>query len=142
MKRFLRSQRVLPLATGVLLVALVAVSLVSWAFGRSAPHALADSTTWTSVSGLPANTDLRGVACPNGGGLLFVAVGNTPQAQGVILTTTNGTTWTSVSGLPANTYLVGIACPNGGGLLCAAMGATSSGTQGVILTTTNGTIWT
>jgi hypothetical protein len=68
MKRFLRNQRVLPLATGVLLVALVAVSLLSWSLGRSAPHALADSTTWMSVSGLPTNTELHGVACPNGGG--------------------------------------------------------------------------
>jgi hypothetical protein len=133
----------LPLATGVLLVALVAVSLLSWSWSPLGRHALADGTTWTPVSGLPANTALAGVACPNGGGLLCAAVGDPfSSGQAPILTTTNGTTWTPVSGLPA-TVLNGIACPNGGGLLCMAVGYTSSGPAlAAILTTTNGTTWT
>src|SRR2546425_3052044 len=130
MKRFLRSLRVLPLATVVLLVALAAVSLLSWSWGRLGPHALADSTTWTPVSGLPANSGLFGIACPNAGGLLCVAVGYTTTngpRQRVILTTTNGTTWTPVAGLPTPYELDGIACPNAGGLLCVAVGDSFGG---------------
>jgi hypothetical protein len=60
--------------------------------GRLGPQALADSTTWTSVSGLPANTVLAGIACPNGGGLLCAAVGSTSgNTQAVILLTVKGT---------------------------------------------------
>jgi hypothetical protein len=158
MKAFVRTHRLLPLATVILLLALLAVSLlsslvqvqwhgsngISWSVGRLGTHALADSTSWTPVSGLPTNTVLTGIACPNGGGLLCAAVGVSPSEQAVILTTTNGTSWTPVAGLPANTNLNGIACPDGGGLLCAAVGDTRliPSEQAVILTTTNGTSWT
>ena len=106
-----------------------------------------DGTTWTPVSGLPANnTDLRSAACPSGGGLLCAAVGYTPNPndQAAIFTTTDGTTWTSVSDLPTNTVFPGVACPNGGGLLCVAVGYAfpNSNDQAAIFTTTDGTTWT
>jgi hypothetical protein len=76
-----------------------------------------DGTTWTSVSGLPANnTVLTGVACPNGGGLLCAAVGYTNgSTQAVILfssTATSPDTTPPVLALPG-TITIDATSPQG-----------------------------
>src|SRR5713101_4977375 len=101
MKVFIRTRRLLHLATFVLLAALIAV----WLSGLGG-HALAAST-WTSQTS-PTIQNLNGIACP--GTTTCFAVG----ASGTILKTTNGgsggsTPWAQLtSGTSQN--LNGIAC--------------------------------
>ena len=142
MKVFIRAHRLLPLATFILLAALVAVALVSplvqvqWrgtngvrlTLGRLGGYALA-SGTWTAQtppSGITQN--LNGIACPSAS--TCFAVG----ASGTILVTTNGSTWGQLtSGIPKNS-LSGIACP--GTSTCFVVGE-----SGTILKTTDGSTW-
>src|SRR5438270_527132 len=138
MKVFIRTHRLLPLATFVLLTALVAVTLVGplvqvqWGgtngirlvLGGLEGRALA-SSTWTSqTSGTGQN--LNGIACPSASTCFAVGAG------GGILKTVDGSSRSSQTVGTAN--LNGIACLSTTN--CFAVGAT-----GTILNTTNGSSW-
>src|SRR6266571_2289605 len=142
MKVFIRKHRLLPIATFVLLAALIAVSLVSplvqvqWR--GSGTRALA-AGSWTSQVTSGTSQDLNDIACPGPGVTTCFTVG----ASGGILNTTNGgsTTWTSQSSGTSNS-LNGIACPGTGSIICFAVGAYLNGNgKNQVLNTTNGTSW-
>src|SRR5260370_41081774 len=98
MKVFIRARRLRPLATFVLLAALIVVWL-----GGLGGHVLA-AGPWTSqVSGTSQN--LNGVACPSTSNCFAVAAG------GAIVATTNGgsTSWSPQTSGPSSS-LKSIAC--------------------------------
>src|SRR5947209_2490491 len=129
MKVFIRTHRLLPLATFVLLSVLVAVTLVSplvqvqWGgtngmrlmLGGLGGNALA-SGTWTSQTS-STTQNLNGLACP--GTTTCFAVG----ASGTILNTIDGSSWSSQTSGTTNN-LNSIACPDA--TTCFAVG--NSGT--------------
>src|SRR5438270_129105 len=139
MKVFIRTHRLLPLATFVLLAALVAVTLVSplvqvqWGgtngirltLSGLEGHALA-AGTWTS-QGSGTSQNLNGTACPSTSTCFAVGGG------GTILTTAGGSSWASQSSGTTNN-LNGIACLSTTN--CFAVGA-----GGTILKTINGSSW-
>src|SRR5216684_7292837 len=124
MKVFIRTRRLLHLATFVLLAALIAV----WLSGLGG-HALAAST-WTSQTS-PTIQNLNGIACPGTTTCFAVgALASPGNGNGTIVVTTDGSTWTSQNSKVAQ-ILNGIACPTTS--TCFAVGA-----SGTILKTTNG----
>jgi hypothetical protein len=139
MKVFIRTHRLLPLATLVLLAALVAVSLVSplmqvqWG-GTIGGRALASGTWTIQGSGVTPNS-LNGIACPSSS--TCFAVG----ASGTILNTTNwGNTWTSQTVGTGNPNLNGVACLSTTN--CYVVGAYVNGKGKIqVLVTTDGSTW-
>src|SRR5437764_1455925 len=136
MKVFIRTYRLLPLATFVLLAALVAVSLVSplmqvqWG-GTRGGHALA-AGTWTSQSS-GTGQNLNGIACPSTS--ICFAVGAKPTSgNGTILFTDDGgSSWTSQNSNVAQN-LNSIAC-------LSTTTCFTVGDGGKIQKTTNGSSW-
>jgi photosystem II stability/assembly factor-like uncharacterized protein len=138
MKVFIRTHRLLPLATLVLLAVLVAVSLVSplvqvqWG-GTIGGRALASGTWTIQGSGVTPNS-LNGIACPSASNCFAVG------AIGTILNTTNwGNIWNPPPspGSGTTNSLNGIACPSAS--YCFAVGAKGGGqSKGTIVATING----